>query len=411
MSGIAGLRGTGDWGTDERPKNFREMILFRNPSGMAPIFAMSSKAGKKSVDDPEFSWWDEPNDIIRLQVNGALASGDTTVVVDSADPSSSSPGLVYGTATHLKAGDLLMVEPAAESATFTLATHELLEVVSVQSDTQFTVRRGAGGTTAGTIADDLFLLLVGSAYAEGTSVPQAVSKNPIKWSNYTQIFKDTYELTGTASETKTRTGDPWSNDKKRKMFKHSADIEWAMLFGRPYETVGSNGKPLRYMAGLRHFVPNYHFSTAVTMDSFITNTSSVFDFDSGAGDTRMMFLGRQAATELNQILVATTGTRMELGNTTTVYGRKFRELHTLDGTLLMSTHPLFSRHAVYKKSAVIIDWDSFKYVHMKGRDMKSKDDVQTKDEDLRRGFFQSEVSTMVDRSGLTMKFLTNISAT
>lgn len=30
-SGIAGLRGTatGDWATDERPKNFREMILWR----------------------------------------------------------------------------------------------------------------------------------------------------------------------------------------------------------------------------------------------------------------------------------------------------------------------------------------------------------------------------------------------
>lgn len=26
---VAGLRGTGDWATDERPKNFREMILWR----------------------------------------------------------------------------------------------------------------------------------------------------------------------------------------------------------------------------------------------------------------------------------------------------------------------------------------------------------------------------------------------
>ena len=26
---VAGLRGTGDWAADERPKNFREMILWR----------------------------------------------------------------------------------------------------------------------------------------------------------------------------------------------------------------------------------------------------------------------------------------------------------------------------------------------------------------------------------------------
>ena len=48
MSGVAGLRGSGDWGTDERPKNFREGILRFNPRGTAPIFALTSKAGSKS---------------------------------------------------------------------------------------------------------------------------------------------------------------------------------------------------------------------------------------------------------------------------------------------------------------------------------------------------------------------------
>jgi hypothetical protein len=43
MSGIAGLRGTGDWGTDERPKSFHEGILRFNPNGTAPIFALSSR--------------------------------------------------------------------------------------------------------------------------------------------------------------------------------------------------------------------------------------------------------------------------------------------------------------------------------------------------------------------------------
>ena len=38
---VAGLRGTGDWATDERPKNFREMILWRNPNGMAPLTALA----------------------------------------------------------------------------------------------------------------------------------------------------------------------------------------------------------------------------------------------------------------------------------------------------------------------------------------------------------------------------------
>jgi hypothetical protein len=200
---IAGLRGTGDWGTDERPKDFRGTLLKRNPNGTAPILALSSRAGKRSVKDPEFIWWDEGNDITRLQVNGALSSSDTLFTVDSPDPSISSPGIVYGTATNLKEGDVLLVEPATDSATY---NHELIEVTQVVSDTQFIARRGVGGTSAASISNDIFLTLIGSSYAEGTGVPRAVSRNPMKYSNYTQIFKDTYELTGTADETETRTG-------------------------------------------------------------------------------------------------------------------------------------------------------------------------------------------------------------
>lgn len=404
---VAGLRGTGDFGTDERPKNFRELIAWRNPNGSAPIFALTSRAGKKTVNDPEFAWWDEPNDIVRLQVNGALNTTDSAVIVDSADPDATNPERVYGTAGHLKGGDLLLVEPAADSATF---NYELLEVISVQSDTSFTVRRGAGGTTAAAIADDRFLLLVGSAYGEGTGAPRAVSRNPIKYRNFTQIFKDTYELTGTANETEFRTGDAWSNDKKRKMFKHSADIEMAIMFGRPFETTDpSNGKPKRYMGGLMNYVPKFVFGAAATTATLMDQLGSVFDFSTGAGDTRIVMGGRQALTEINKIISGAG--EFQFGNTLKVYGQNFRELVTQDGTFYFKTHPLMSRHPLYKKGLFVLDFDSLKYVNLKNRDTKVKDDVQNKDEDVRRGLIQTECSLMVDHGGLTMKYIGNISAT
>lgn len=408
MSGIAGLRGTGDFGTDERPKSFRELIAWRNPNGSAPIFALTSKAKKKTVTDPEFAWWDEPNDLVRLEVNGTLAAADTLVTVDSADPTDAAPERVWGTATHLKPGDLLFVEGAADDSAF---TNEVIEVVSVLSDTQFTVMRGVAGTTAATITDNWFLTLIGSAYAEGTGVPRSVARNPIKYKNYTQIFKDTYEITGTLDETEIRTGDAWSNDKKRKMFKHAMDIEMALMLGRAFETTGTNGKPKRYMGGLRDYIPNKVYTAAVTMNTLLDDIGPVFDFETGAGDTRIMFLGRTAAMELNKIVVATTNVRMELGNTVTVYGQRFRELLLTDGRILMKTHPLLSRHGKFKKSALILDFDSINYVALRNRDTKAKDDVQSKDEDVRRGFWMSECSLMVERGGLTMKYLGNISAT
>lgn len=419
MAGIAGLRGTGDWGADERPKSFRESILFFSPNGDAPIFALSSKAGKKVVTDPEFSWWAESNNLFRLQIDGALGAGDTTFVVDSPDPTATNMGALYGMASHLKHGDLLLVEKT-ETATF---DNEIVMVESVVSDTQFVVRRGQAGTTAAAIPDNTFLTLIGSAYAEGTSAPRATTKNPVKFKNYIQIFKDTYELTGTADKTESRTGPAWSNDKKRKLFKHAADIEWSIMFGKAYETTGDNGKPLRFMGGLREQIPQMSpslggrttiFTSAVTAASFADAVGPVFDFnfEGGSGDTRIAYCGNAARVELGKVIQATTGIRMELGSVIKIYGQAFQEFIMPMGRLLLKSHPLLSRHPLYQRSMFIVDFAAVKYVTMRGRpDGQTFDDVQAKDEDVRRGFIQTDCSLMVDGGGLSCAYLGNISAT
>lgn len=411
MAAVAGLRGTGDWSTDERPKNFRESILFFSPAGTSPLFALTSKAGMKSVDDPEFAWWAEGNNLVRLTVNGALVSTDLVMTVSSLDPTSTTMTALYGTALNLKPGDILLVEPSSDNATF---NHELLEVDTVMSSTQFTMRRGAGGTTAASISSGASLTLLGSAYAEGTSAPLAVSRNPIKFSNFTQIFKNTYELTATADATAARTGSAWSNDKKRKSFDHARDIEMALLFGRAFEGTGDNGKPKRFMAGLRNVLPSSRvtvFGAPVTAATFNDAIAPVFDFDLGGGDTRIGFMGNTARTEMGKVIQATTGIKMELGNTITVFGMNFQEFIMPMGRLLMKSHPLLSQHPLYKKSMFVCDFSAIKYVAMKGRDTKYKDDVQADDEDVRRGFVQTECSLMVDGGGLSCAYLGNISAT
>lgn len=416
MSGIAGLRGTGNWGTDERPKSFRDNILFYSPDGTAPIFALTAKAGKKTVNDPEFSWWAESQNLKRLQVNGAAAAGDTTIVVDSADPTSTTMSALYGTASHLKPGDLLLVEKT-DQATF---DNEIIQVTQVNSDTSFQAARGAAGTTPATIADDAYLTLIGNAYAEGTAAPRAVSRNPTKFYNYTQIFKDAYELSGTANETEARTGSPWSNDKKRKTFDHAMAIELSMLFGQRAETTGDNGKPKRYMGGLRYFIPQATpanggrttvFGAAVSAASFADAVSPVFDFDLGGGDTRIGFCGNYARSELGKVIQGATGIRMELGSTIKLWGINFQEFIMPMGRLLLKSHPLLSVHPRYYKSMFVLDFAAIKYVALRNRDTKTHDDVQNKDEDVRRGYIQTECSLMVDGGGLSCAYLGNISAT
>lgn len=417
MAAVAGLRGSGDFGTDERPKSFREMIQFMNPNGNTPIFGLTSKVKKRTVTDPEYSWWDEPNDLVRLLVNGAVGNtaGDMTVVVDSSDPSASQLDANWGLATHLKAGDHLMVEPAADAVSF---VPEVIEVVSVLSATTFTVRRGAQGTTIAAIPDNANLLLVSSAYAEGTASPGAVSRNPIKYSNLVQIFKDSYELTGTADATKYRTGDPWSNDKKRKMFDHARAIEWSMMFGRQSETTGTNGKPLRTMGGLRTQIPSSRstvFSSNLNMFAFLDSVYRVFDYDTPAGDERIAICGNVALNTINKMIARDPNSDIQWGGVVKQYGMNLREMILPQGRLFFRTHPLLNRHAsyvsgtytpgIYNASMWIIDFSSLEYVTLAGRDTRVKDNVQQDDEDLRRGFVQTDCSLQVDRGGLTCAYL------
>ena len=406
MAAVAGLRGTGDWGTDERPKNFRELILFRNPNGSAPLFALSARIASDSVDDPEFNWWDEPNDLIRIQFNAAFGSGVTSLTVDSPDPSASAPGLPYGNATHLKPGDLLMLEDATEAAVF---THEIMQVVTVTSATAFTVVRGVAGSVAVAIVDDDFALKIGSAYAEGTLSPDATSRNPIKYSNFCQIFKSSYELTGTILKTRARTGKALDNDKKRKTFDHSRDIELALMFGQKFETTGANGKPLRFMGGLREFIPTDTttiFGASVTLTQYLDATTPLFDWDTPAGDERIVFCGNGYLNTLN--LLANSNGQIRFGDVIDIFGMKLREFILPQGRLFLRTHPLMNRHAQYKDSAFIVDMSSLKWRPL--RDTKSMDNIQANDADTIKGQWLTEAGLEVTRGGLSCGYHGNFNS-
>lgn len=412
MPAIAGLRGTGDWAADERPKDFREYIMWRQPNGDTPITALSSKIGKEVTSDPEFNWWDESVDILRLQVNGALVAADTTIVVDSTDPDTSAPASVWGTATHLVPGDILMVEPVADAAVF---NPEYLRVTAVQSATSFTVERGVGGgAAAGNIADDAFLLKVGSAFAEGSPSPQSASRNPTKYTNYCQIFKTVYELTQTAVVTGTRTGDPLANDKKRKMFDHARDIEFSLMFGKKHETIGTNGKPLRFTGGIRSFIPSQNttiFAAPITISSFLDATYKVFDYATPGGDTRFAFTGNKALNRLNKMIQTDANTSIQFGPQIKFYGMTFQEFILPQGRILLRTHPLLNRHSLYNDSMWLVDFSALKWRHMKGRDGKFKDDIQANDEDTRKGQWLTEAGLEVRFGGLSLGYLGNMSAT
>lgn len=387
-----GLRGTGDFGTDERPKNFREMILWMNPNGSAPLTALMARMKKESVDDPEFAWWEETQDNVRIQVNAAFLSTDTTITMASG-------------ALQLVKGDLLLHE--ADDT----GLGEILEVsADPTTDTSLAVTRGVAGTTAVALADTDYLTKIGNVHEEGSAAPSASNKNPTKYKNFAQIFKTTYELTNTTLETRFRTGDPLKNDKKRKMFDHSRDLEYAFLFGRAFETTGANGKPKRYTGGLNEFIQTNRtvFSIsdiAFTEDNFIDAISPVFDYEgAGVGNERIVFAGNNALTNLNKLARNSSSTRINFDGTIKAYGMELQKWIVPQGTIYVRTHPLMNTHGRFKNSMFVINASGIIYRPL--RDTKPKDNIQGNDEDTRKGQWLTEAGLEVHFEN-TMAYLGN----
>ena len=103
--------------------------------------------------------------------------------------------------------------------------------------------------------------------------------------------------------------------------------------GRPSEQTGDNGKPLRFMGGLRYFIPQATpanggrttvFASAVTAATFADAVAPVFDFDLGGGDTRIAYCGNTCRVEMGKVIQGTTGIRMELGEVIKIYGQAFQ---------------------------------------------------------------------------------------
>jgi len=408
MSAIAGLRGTGDFAANELPEDFREYILWRNPNGDTPVTAFLGKAGKQACRSRRFHWWDESQDIVRVTASGTTVTAGTSIVITSGDPTTTNPERVYGSALNLKAGDILMREPVAEATTY---ASEHMIVASVTNATTFTVARGAAGTTPGQFTHGTALTLIGSAYAEGTGAPDAASRNPLEYVNYTQIFKETYDVTGTVEQEMTRTGDPVKNDRKRKMWDHARAIEMALLFGLRSTTTGANGKPLRTTNGLRAQINTQNvtiFGTTPTVTTVLDAIYPVFDFNTMAGNTRIAICGNRALNGVNAMIHADSGSEMKLGEKIKMYGWDLREYILPQGSIYLRTHPFLNRHPVLSKSMWIIDFSALKWRYLRNRDTKFKDNVQNNDEDRRKGLWLTEGGLQVDYGGLTCGYLGNV---
>lgn len=336
MAAILGMRGTGNFTADERPKNWREKILALFPNGEAPLTAILSQLASEGTDDPEFNWWEKRLPLQRLATNAAFTTETTLTFVSGAKDA--------------VAGTILIVE----------ATAELVRVTTdPANDTTLVVERSWGTVgTGGGIGSGGFLTIIGNVHEEGSAVPTSRSYAPTKIRNYTQIFRTSLRLTRTARRTRLRydSSGPYIEAKREALSLHSVEMEKAFLFGEAVESTGAAGFPMRSTGGLMTFIVTNKGGSLFNQNGTLTQTEldslceEIFRYGS---NEKLVLCG---STFLNAIsaLAKNNGT-VNITPASTTYGMHITQWTSPFGTLMFKNHPLMSQHPLWRKDAFVID--------------------------------------------------------
>ena len=360
------MRGSGEFSTDFRPKNYRELFTLLEPNGNAPLQAMLAMSSTETTDDPEYKNFRDELPDRTLTVNGAIANTTgTSITIDAADDNKFA---VNG------------------SIVINQTTGEVMHVTADTASTTLAVTRNIGGTSH-QIADNAVLFIAGFAAAEGGSSPTAISFDATVVSNYTQIFRTAFQVSNTLSSTFLRTGDKMDESMTKALKMHMSDIERAMFFGVKHEANGSSATPTRYTGGLVNSLTNvvdiatdyasYGGTGAGKMteegfDSLLIST--VFKYGS---NQKIAFVGETVANQLQQI----GKDRWQPTAVEGTYGVNLVKYSTFAGDLMVHLHPMFRQLDHMKNAMVIVDFPYMSYRCLEGRDTQLLENRQAADAD------------------------------
>lgn len=373
---IQGLRGTGEFDVDHRPKNYRELFTLLEPNGNAPLNALLAMGSSEATDDPEYKNFRDELPDRTLKVNNA-AGYDASTSPITIDPGDENKFAIAG------------------AIVVNSVTGEVMHVSTDTTGTSLAVTRNVGGT-AFTIADNDDLFIAGFAAAEGADTPTPISFDATVVSNYTQIFRTAFSVTGTLNSTRLRTGSKEDEAKMKALKLHMSDIERAMFFGYKYEANGSSAQPTRYTGGLINSMSTviditsdyatYGGAAAGEMseegfDKLLIST--VFKYGSGS---KIAFVGDNVANQLQQI----GKTRWRPQSVQGAYGVNMTRYTTFAGDLMVHLHPQFRQVPGMANAMVIVDFPYLSYRYLQDRDTQLLENRQGNGEDRRKHEYLTE---------------------
>ena len=372
----------GEWG-EGISYAYREINIFT---------ALTSRLKREVIEDPTFSFFEGSAPPMRVLKSGTQATvTDTAILVESSQYTAPArmfrKGMVLRYGSSPVAGELLFVTD------------------NPTADDTITVRRGAFGSTAASLVDEVAITIMGTASPDGAGAPSPVGIEPYSVENQVQIFRNSYSIDATLDATKTKWGiKERLRRKQNALEQHLLSREMTCLMGEGYEEVDSEeGTPLRTTKGvIPHLVTN-------RLDGSSTN------FTYAAFKAWALPLAKYGQVELTVLLGATLfqsiqnmcekNAVMNLQPGVRKFGMYITRLQTAGPVLNLVIHPLLTQY--YPGTGVALDLSQIEIKTMRDehgvRDMRFRPNIQAPDVDGTMGEYLSHIGVALgheDRHGV-----------
>ena len=323
----------------DKKGDFASGLLQTEAAGMAPLFALTAGMDSADAGDTTVTWFEENVNTGRVNITNNAAAG-VTLVVDND--------------TMIKVNDIFMVE----------ANGEFVFVTAI-AGTSATVIRAFAGTSAVSVdgsSTPVPMQRIGTAVEEGSDRPTAQANLGYPRFNYMQIFRNAWDVTGTARKVEFYTGDRVAKNKADNSMFHSEDIERSLMFGR--KSIGvRNGQPFRTMDGILTQITTNVTTQAgsggsVSLKELRNFLQPIFERNiRGKPNERIAFVGNTVLAVLDDLVLAVGSYNISEGEES--FGMTIHRFKTPFGTINLVSHPLMNLSPVWTKDLYVLHPGAF----------------------------------------------------
>ena len=340
------------WPTELNKKSLCSELMRLFPNGASPITGLSAMLGTTTAVASTHGYFSKTAEFIFTTVGVGYSAGAATITL------ASGAGL------------------AADDIIHNVTTRENMRIVSIAGAVA-TVTKGYGrvADTTGTAGHKI--IKVGSAKPENSSRPTARQFPVVYVSNYTQIFRNAWAVTGTAAASLSEIGfNNVAENRRDAAFLHTLEQETATIWGQAKMDT-SGAQPIHTTQGIidavRQYTSNANYVTAgatTNLTEFVGYVAKAFKYSTDLSNPRLRYAfgDSKAIDVINQIAVKNGS--VQLTPETTTFGMDYSNFKCYKGTLRLMEHALLNGYDETAGRLIILDIPSIKLAYMPGRNAK-----------------------------------------